>query len=85
MRVQPRFLLYPAHHASQPSLPAGTAGPVHLDQFDYNQLLAMVVSMERPDLELLKVKHYITQLFNNQKIDFFFGPSLFWLIRGNVM
>lgn len=37
VRVQPHFPPHPAHQARQPSLPAGTAGPVHTDQFHRDQ------------------------------------------------
>lgn len=37
VRVQPQFPPHPAHQARQPSLPAGAAGPVHLDQFHSDQ------------------------------------------------
>ena len=37
MRVQPQFPPHPTHQACQPSLPAGAAGPVHLDKFHGDQ------------------------------------------------
>jgi len=37
VRVQPQFPPHPAHQTRKPSLPAGAAGPVHLDKFHSDQ------------------------------------------------